>query len=43
VERAPGSEAQGDFGSAGLMRDPVTGALRNTWAFVMALAYSQHQ
>ena len=43
VEREPGSEAQVDVGSAGLMRDPVTGALRKTWAFVMRLAYSRHQ
>ena len=25
------------------MRDPSTGALRKTWAFVMVLAYSRHQ
>jgi transposase len=43
VEREPGSEAQVDFGYAGLMCDPVTGALRKTWAFVMVLAYSRHQ
>jgi transposase len=43
VEREPGSEAQVDVGSAGRMRDPVTGALRKTWAFVMLLAYSRHQ
>ncbi|MGH8059566.1 MAG: IS21 family transposase [Candidatus Entotheonellia bacterium] len=43
VEREPGAEAQVDFGYAGLMRDPVTGALRKTWAFVMVLAYSRHQ
>ena len=38
VEREPGSEAQVDVGSAGRMRDPVTGALRKTWACVMRLA-----
>ena len=43
VERAPGSEAQVDFGYAGRMVDPTTGALRKTWAFVMLLAYSRHQ
>jgi len=43
VEREPGSEAQVDFGYAGRMLDPVTGALRKTWAFVMLLAYSRHQ
>ena len=43
VERAPGTEAQVDFGYAGRMIDPATGALRKTWAFVMLLAYSRHQ
>jgi len=43
VERAPGAEAQVDFGYAGRMLDPTTGALRKTWAFVMQLAYSRHQ
>lgn len=43
VEREPGSEAQVDFGYAGRMVDPITGALRKTWAFVMILAYSRHQ
>ncbi len=43
VERAPGEEAQVDFGYAGRMIDPVTGALRKTWAFVMLLSWSRHQ
>ena len=43
LERAPGSEAQVDFGSAGRLIDPTTGALRKAWAFVMVLAYSRHQ
>ena len=43
VARAPGSEAQVDFGYAGRMVDPTTGALRKTWALVMLLAYSRHQ
>ena len=43
VERAPGYEAQVDFGFAGRMRDPATGLLRKTWAFVMTLASSRHQ
>src|SRR4029079_18442445 len=42
VEVAAGSEAQVDFGYAGLTRDPVTGALRKTWVFVMVLSYSRH-
>jgi hypothetical protein len=41
VEREPGSEAQVDFGYAGRMLDPTTGALRKTWAFVMLRAYSR--
>jgi transposase len=43
VERAPGEEAQVDFGFAGRMLDPTTGALRKTWAFVMTLSWSRHQ
>lgn len=43
VERDPGSEAQVDFGSAGRLRDPVSGQLRKAWAFVMTLSYSRHQ
>ncbi len=43
IEREPGTEAQLDFGYAGRMRDPASGALRKTWAFVMTLAYSRHQ
>jgi transposase len=43
LEREPGTEAQVDFGYAGRMLDPTTGALRKTWAFVMTLAYSRHQ
>src|SRR5690349_20883003 len=35
IERAPGSEAQVDFGYAGRLIDPTTGALRKAWAFVM--------
>jgi transposase len=43
VERDPGSEAQVDFGYAGRMLDPASGALRKAWAFVMTLAWSRHQ
>ncbi len=43
VERAPGSEAQVDFGYAGYLLDDTTGARRKAWAFVMTLAYSRHQ
>jgi hypothetical protein len=43
VERAPGEEAQVDFGYAGMMIDPETGQLRRAWAFVMVLSWSRHQ
>ena len=43
LEVAPGAEAQVDFGSAGLIADPVTGQTRKAWVFVMTLSYSRHQ
>ena len=43
IERAPGEEAQVDFGYAGKLFDPATGLLRRAWAFVMVLAWSRHQ
>lgn len=43
VERRPGEEAQVDFGYAGMMRDPYSGQMRRSWAFVMTLAWSRHQ
>jgi len=43
VELEPGEEGQVDFGYAGLMMDPETGAMRRSWAFVMTLSYSRHQ
>lgn len=39
----PGEEAQVDFGSAGLMVDPLTGHHRQAYAFVMTLCFSRHQ
>jgi transposase len=42
VEVLPGSEAQVDFGYAGLSVDPRSGARRKTWVFVMVLAFSRH-
>jgi transposase len=42
VEVPPGSEAQVDFGDAGLSVDPRSGAVRKTWVFVMVLAFSRH-
>jgi transposase len=43
LEVAPGSQAQVDFGSAGMMVDPATGKPRRAWAFIMALSYSRHR
>ena len=42
VEVAPGSEAQVDFGYAGLTLDPQTGQPRKTWVFVLLLSWSRH-
>ena len=42
VEVPPGSEAQVDFGYAGLQLDPATGRLRKSWVFVLVLAFSRH-
>jgi len=43
VEVKPGSEAQVDFGYAGLAGDPQTGHLRRSWLFTMVLSWSRHQ
>lgn len=42
VERAPGEEAQVDFGYAGTMQDEAH-QRRKAWTFVMTLAWSRHQ
>ena len=42
VETPPGYEAQVDFGEVGLFRDPATGQMRKTYAFVMTLSFSRH-
>jgi transposase len=42
VEVEPGSEAQVDFGYAGLTLDD-SAARRKTWVFVMTLSWSRHQ
>jgi transposase len=42
VEVAPGSEAQVDFGYAGLSVDPATGQPRKSWVFVLVLSWSRH-
>jgi transposase len=43
VEVAPGSEAQVDFGYAGLCLDPQSGKARKAWVFSMVLSWSRHQ
>jgi transposase len=42
VEVKPGSEAQVDFGSAGLLLDSRSGAPRKAWVFVLVLSWSRH-
>ena len=42
VEVAPGSEAQVDFGYAGLAVDPASGQPRKSWVFVLVLSWSRH-
>lgn len=43
IEAVPGSQAQADFGYAGLMFDPRTKKLRKAWGFAMVLSFSRHQ
>jgi transposase len=43
LEVEPGSQAQVDFGGAGMMVDPITGKRRRAWAFIMTLSYSRHR
>jgi len=43
LEVEPGSQAQVDFGRAGMMVDPTTGQRRRAWAFIMTLSYSRHR
>ena len=43
LEVEPGSQAQVDFGGAGMMVDPIKGKGRRAWAFVMTLSYSRHR
>ncbi len=42
LEVLPGSEAQVDFGYAGLTLDSATALARKTWVFVMQLSFSRH-
>jgi transposase len=41
IETAPGEEAQVDYGSGPMVRDPHTGKYRRTRLFVMTLGYSR--
>lgn len=43
LEVEPGTQAQVDFGSAGMMVDPITGQPRRAWAFIMTLSCSRHR
>lgn len=43
VHTLPGEEAQVDFGSAGMLLDPVSQRLRQAYVFVMTLCFSRHQ
>lgn len=43
LQSAPGEELQVDFGSVGLLFDPVSGRLRPAYVFVATLSYSRHQ
>lgn len=43
VHRAPGEEAQVDFGPVGQLVDPASGNARTAYAFVATLSYSRHQ
>lgn len=42
IEVAPGTEAQVDFGSVGMLFDPIKKTNRRGWVFVMTLSYSRH-
>jgi transposase len=41
IETAPGEEAQVDYGTGPMVRDPLTGKYRRTRLFVMTLGYSR--
>ena len=43
LEVEPGTQAQVDYGYAGIMLDPVSGKNRRAWAFIMSLSYSRHR
>ncbi len=41
IETAPGEEAQVDYGSGPMVRDPISGKYRRTRMFVLTLGYSR--
>ena len=41
IETAPGEEAQVDYGTGPMVRDPLSGKYRRTRLFVMTLGYSR--
>ncbi len=41
IQTAPGEEAQVDYGTGPMVRDPLTGKYRRTWLFVMTWGYSR--
>ena len=41
IETAPGEEAQVDYGTGPMVRDPQTGKYRRTRLFVLTLGYSR--
>ena len=41
IQTGPGEEAQVDYGTGPMVRDPKTGKYRRTWLFVMTLGYSR--
>src|SRR4029450_5663820 len=43
VEVPPGSEAQVDFGYAGLTLDPATGRARKSWVLVLVLSWRRRR
>jgi transposase len=43
VQSEPGEDLQVDFGSVGLLYDPVTKRMRTAYVFVATLGYSRHQ
>ncbi len=38
---APGEEAQVDYGSGPMVRDPQSGKYRRTWLFILTLGYGR--